>query len=125
MKVFVLLQILAFLAISVDADSICISTKEKKNGLCLVDPPEDNFKKTLTEINFKIVEEKLSMCFSFTSKNANETDCIEQPGLKLSDITEINFKHDEKVEEKKITHYFHKLDIFDLLHEKFEIVKID
>ena len=100
MKVLVLLQILAFLAISINANSICISTKEKKNGLCLVDPPEDNFKKTLTEINFKI-EEKLSMCFSFSSKNADETDCIEYPGLKLSDITEINFKHDDKVEERK------------------------
>ena len=61
-------------------------------------PPEDNFKKTLTEINFKIVEEKLF--FSFSSKNANETDCIKQPGLKLSDITEINFKHDDKVKVK-------------------------
>ena len=98
MKVLLLLQILAFLAISVNANSICISTKEKKNGFCLKDP---DFKLAdITEINFKI-DETLSLCISTT--DVINKDCTDfNMAVKLEDITQIIISNHDISEEKNV-----------------------
>ena len=98
MKVLAVLQILAFLAISVDAMSYCISTKEKKNGFCQKDP---DFKLAdITEINFKI-DETLSLCIS--TKDFINKDCTDfKTAVKLEDITQIKFSNQDISEEKNV-----------------------
>ena len=98
MKGLVLLQFLAFLAISVDAISLCISTKDQNNVIC----EEDDYKLSdITGITFNN-DKAFSMCISYSTKDTDETDCINNPenGFKLSDVTKIDFKN---VEEKKVT----------------------
>ena len=98
MKSLVLLQFLAFLAISVDAISLCISTKDQNNVIC----EEDDYKLSdITGITFNN-DKAFSMCISYSTKDTDETDCINNPenGFKLSDVTKIDFKN---VEEKKVT----------------------
>ena len=98
MKSLVLLHFLAFLAISVDAISLCISTKDQNNVIC----EEDDYKLSdITGITFKN-DKAFSMCISYSTKDTDETDCINNPenGFKLSDVKEIDFKN---VEGKKVT----------------------
>ena len=103
MKSLVLLQFLAFLAISVDAISLCITYKGKNafgenNEVCL-----NNGYKLSEIVGIHIKNDPtFSICISFSTKDTDETDCIEnlENGFKLSDVAKIDFKN---VEGKKVT----------------------
>ena len=98
MKSLVLLQFLAVLAISVDAISLCITYKGENGNVCL----NNGYKLSdITGINIKN-DPSFSICISFSTKDTDETDCIEnlENGFKLSDVAKIDFKN---VEGKKVT----------------------
>ena len=83
MKVLVLLQILAFLAVSINADSVCIKTKGiKKLDICT---GVRGFK---VSINYSEDGNTLtSICFTGKTKKSEEKDCLVDLNIKKSDIT--------------------------------------
>ena len=99
MKVLVLLQILAFLAVSVNADSICIVTKHFKPEYCV-----DFQGYKLSDFDFINDGDYLKICFTKSSKNTSDRECIENLTIKKSDILEIDitcqtFCHENNVTE--------------------------
>ena len=98
MKVLVLLQILAFLAISINADSVCIKTKGiKKLDICT---GVEGFK---VSINYSDDGNTLtSICFTGKTKKSEEKDCLVDLNIKKSDITYMEVTHDTN-EENNVT----------------------